>query len=86
MEGMIKEHRTTWATKCLLGLLLLLLLPLIYFLSSGPMAVLLGDGEQGMAAWNTIYRPAGLLSESTGTQGLYLRLRRLVDETQPPPS
>ena len=63
----------TWTAKCVIGILLLLPLPPIYLLSSGPMAVLLGDGEQGMAAWNTIYRPAGSLSEFTGTQRLYLR-------------
>jgi hypothetical protein len=69
----MKSDHSAWASKLLVVFLLLLALLPIYLLSSGPAAWLLGDSEFALATWNLVYRPAGLLAETTGTEKRYVR-------------
>lgn len=67
------SERTTSSAKSAIALLVLLALPPVYVLSSGPAAWMLGDGQPGLAAWNVAYGPAGWLAEATGTERPYVR-------------
>jgi hypothetical protein len=66
-------ERNSSNRKSAIALLVLLVLPPVYILSSGPAALMLGDGQLGITAWNVAYRPAGWLAGTTGTERPYLR-------------
>jgi hypothetical protein len=73
MAEIMANNRSIRASKWSAVLLLVLSLLPVYVLSSGPAAWWLGDSEFGLATWNLLYRPAGLLAETTGTEKPYVR-------------